>query len=152
MKSYFKIKIILAFLFSVWILFIFSEPFFFSSKIGFITYPFVKKGLNLICHQEEAKLISFFGYNSFLCTRCVGLYLGVLAGLLFSFFIHLSIKTNQKLFAAATTLIILDIVIYDYIQLYSYNKIIAFATGLFLGSTLFNYFWDSLTKLKESDK
>ncbi len=139
-----KLKIFLFFVFSFWIIFLFSEPWFFSNKIGLISYPFVKKGLNLICHQEEAKLINFYGFHSLVCTRCIGLYTGVWFGLVFSFFVNIDLNLNKKLFALSTILVLSDILFYDYLSIYSYNKIIAFLTGLFLGSAVFNYFWISL--------
>lgn len=151
MTSHKRTKIILFTIFSLWLIFLFSEPLFFNSKLGMVSYPFVKKGINLVCHQQENKLIEFFGYNSLVCTRCIGLYFGVMLGLLVSFFIKSDIRKNHKLFALALLLIFSDILLYDYINLYEYNKLIAFFTGAFLGSTVFNYFWNSLTQLKDQD-
>lgn len=144
-----KIKTALLLIFSLWILFIFSEPVFFSNKVRLIAYPFAKKGLNLICHQQQSKLIEFGSYHTLLCARCTGIYVGVLFGLMISFFTSVDLKINHKLFTTSVFLMLLDILFYDYLSIYHYNKIIAFLTGLFLGSTVFNYFWKSLIQIKE---
>lgn len=74
-----------------------KRPFFqflWDSRAGpvlVIKYGNKRFGLALICHREPKKCLTFLGHKSFLCSRCCGISLGVIATLVFSFF-HLPIS------------------------------------------------------------
>lgn len=85
------------------------------------------------------------------CSRCAGIYAGVL---LFSFYmIFVKIKTNKeiKFLILSAVPLILDVIFYN-IGIYNYSKTAAFTSGLFFGSAGIYYFYIGLEKLISEQK
>ncbi|MFH0733799.1 MAG: DUF2085 domain-containing protein [bacterium] len=129
---------------SFWISLIFFEIFLKYVPNLVILLPFLKKSLSLVCHQNENKLIDVCGINSLVCIRCSGLYLGAWFGSFLLFFIpFLFKKINKMYFFTALMLMVFD-VFFITINLYIYNKLLSFFSGMFLGVVCFLYLYKSL--------
>lgn len=108
-----------------------------QSYISFASYPILKHAYSLTCHQDEAKLINFSGYDFLVCARCTGIY----AGALLSAFIFLFIKEYKislKIIAVFFLIMLADVLLSS-LYIYSYSKIFASLTGFLSGFFLFAY-------------
>lgn len=109
------------------------------STVAAIIYPWLNLCYSFVCHQNPAKTMSFDGLHLLVCSRCFGIY----AGALFSSAVSLLIPVTRrsfpfKYFYLALIPMLMDIALYS-LHVYNYSKIIAFFTGLLLGSTGFFY-------------
>jgi len=136
----------LFFLFLIWFLGIFIEWFIKIDEQLVFALPFLQKTYSLVCHQEKNKLLLFGGIETLTCARCTGIYLGLL---LSSFFVLIKLprwKLHIKLLLIAAAPMIAD-VLFASLNIYVYSKLIAFFTGLLLGSTGFFYLYAGLNNL-----
>jgi uncharacterized membrane protein len=109
-----------------------------GSSASIASIPILNIFYNNVCHQDESKLISFNGFNFLVCSRCSGIYFGAL---LSSVFLLLSFKRNitYRIFSIAAIFLLVDVILNNFL-LGSYNKISAFATGLFFGFACLSIF------------
>ena len=146
-----KLKIFLFVIVLLWNVGIYPGILLLINSNSVLSLPFLHKFYSGVCHQQETKLLELFGFNSMVCSRCAGIYIGVLI----SSFILLFIKVNEnidiKFLLLSAVPIILDVISYN-LGLYNYSKPIAFSTGLFLGSAGFYYFYIGLEKLFPDNK
>lgn len=150
-----KIKIFIFFLIFIWYTGIF---------LGLLT-PFLKApaGVYLfgslcyshVCHQIPEKTISIMGRPLLVCSRCFGIYTGVLAASFISLFISLKKRLPVKYLIFSGIPMLLDVILYS-VNVYYYSKMVAFLTGLLLGSVGFFYILDAFEKfiieLKSQDR
>jgi len=108
--------------------------------------PFLHQTYSLICHQQKVKLITHNGFESLVCSRCAGIYIGLLAGSIFSLFKIPHRNPKIKVLAMCIAIMLLDIAAYS-VGIYQYSKLIAFITGFLLGSVAFSYFYNGLIQL-----
>ena len=102
-----------------------------DNSIGPILYITIKNrkfGL-CFCHKKKDRSIPFFGLENFFCSRCLGIFLGFLIGLIISkFFLFISINW--------AILFIMPLIFDGFTQLLhlreSNNKL-RFFTGIFFG-------------------
>jgi uncharacterized membrane protein len=104
-----------------------------------------------VCHQQEMKLLELFGFNSMVCSRCAGIYIGVLISSFLLLFVKVNENIDIKFLLLSAVPLTLDVIFYN-LELYNYSKPIAFSTGLFLGSAGFYYFYVGLEKLFSDKK
>ena len=147
MKHPFKIFVFLILL--IWLLLIFIEWFVPIYQPLLIFIPFLQKTFSLVCHQQEYKLIVHDPFHTLVCSRCAGIYTGLLlmssASIVFKFRENL----DAKFLFYAFIPMLLDICCYS-AGLYNYSRSIAFVTGVLLGSTGFLYFYSAINQyLKE---
>ena len=139
-------SLILFFLLLFWCLGIFVEWLIKIDEHFVFTLPYLQKTYSLVCHQEKNKLLFFDGAGTLTCARCTGIYLG----LLFSSLLVLvklpknKFHINILLFAALP--IIVD-VLFTSLNIYAYSRLLAFSTGLLLGSIGFFYLYAGLNNL-----
>lgn len=141
-----RIKIFIFVLISIWYAGIFFECFTKLYPKSIIILPFIKKTYSLVCHQNSEKIIELNCGHTFVCSRCVGIYSGILLVSIFSLFIKKEIKINLKLLSISTIPLMIDVFLTS-MNIYTYSKTLAFFTGLFFGSVLFLYFYKSLINL-----
>lgn len=130
----------------------FSSIFLF--KAGFfplVLYPYLKFIYSIVCHQQEARCIDFYGSHLLICARCTGIYTGALLSVLLFIFIKKIPVITLKTALYSVALIAVDVISYN-AGLYNYSKTIAFITGLFPGSVLILYILNSFEKLFEDLK
>jgi uncharacterized membrane protein len=108
--------------------------------------PFLHQTYSLICHQQKVKLITFHGFESLVCSRCAGIYIGLFAGSLLAIFRLPQKNPNIKVLSVCILIMLLDIAAYS-IGIYHYSKLIAFITGFLLGSIAFSYFYNGVIQL-----
>jgi uncharacterized membrane protein len=65
----------------IWIAFIISAPLFLASGLTAASSP-VYTFFSYICHQIPERSLSLGGHQIAVCTRCLGVYIGLLGGLL----------------------------------------------------------------------
>jgi uncharacterized membrane protein len=131
------LRIIIFLLISVWYLGL-SFQIVFSSSGLFVLTPFIKKIYSNVCHQETYKTI-FLGTQQFLvCSRCLGIYTGMLFFSGISIFLKLKFQHFILMVALSIAFMLIDILLYN-IGLYNYSQYIGFGTGLFFGSVTFIY-------------
>jgi uncharacterized membrane protein len=143
-KKYFIIFFIFI---CVWCFGIISPIFFHNVKTFLIAKPFLNQVYGTVCHQSQEKTISIGEENIFVCSRCAGIYLGVLLSGLISLILT---KTHRKIFyflLLTFALLLLD-VLFSTLKIYTYSKVIALLTGLFWGSTLLLFVLDQLNFFK----
>lgn len=140
LKSKYKtIKIIFNFLLLAWC----------SGFILPVVFPQLTPILNLfyrnVCHQNLSKTIYTGNFHFLVCSRCTGIYLGLLAS---SFIIWFKQADNipLKYLIISTIPIIIDILFLSF-GIYNYSKPLALLTGFVFGSTGFFYIWDGIEKL-----
>jgi uncharacterized membrane protein len=131
------VRIIIFLFISLWFLGL-SFPVISSSTGLYILTPFLKRIYAEVCHQERYKSISIGGQQFLVCSRCLGIYTGILLSSFFSIFITIRFKKIYHLLIISVGMMFADILFYT-IGLYEYSKIVAFGTGLFLGSISFPY-------------
>ncbi len=138
-----RIKLFIFILISIWFAGFFFEC---LSKLypeSIIILPFIKKTYSLVCHQESKKLIELYCGHSLVCSRCVGIYSGILLSSFLSFFLKKEINLNIKFLFISALPILIDI-LFASLKIYSYSKTTAYLSGLLFGSVLFLYFYKSL--------
>jgi len=141
-----KIRFYIFIIIALWCFGIFIEWF---AKIDghlILALPFLQKTYSLVCHQEINKLISWDGLHTLTCARCTGIYLGLLfSSTMVLFRLPKKIHPIKFLLIAAIPMMA-DVVFYTF-GVYPYSKVIAFSTGLLLGSIGFFYLYVGLIKL-----
>jgi len=144
---YSKKYLIIFFIFiCLWCFGIISPAVFHDQKAFFIAKPFLSQVYSTVCHQQHEKTISIVGENIFVCSRCAGIYLGLLLTSIISFFIIL--KEKKFNFLLLTFAFLLLDVIFSTFKIYNYSKVIALLTGLFLGSALLLFVLEQLNFFK----
>lgn len=109
-------------------------------------FPIAKQSYGIVCHQQNVKLIGEGALHSLVCSRCAGIYLGLLSSsLIYIFIIIGNVRSNKILFLSAVPLF-MDVILYS-IGVYNYSKTIAFITGWLLGSVGFIYLYSPLSTL-----
>lgn len=135
-----KFRIVIFVLLTLWLFGIFYEWFIPVDHYLNITYPIIKRTYSLVCHQDSHKLIEFNNRKTLVCSRCTGIYIGTfLISLVFLFKVHFTLP-SLKIFISVILITLFDVLSTTF-GLYHYTKIIAFTTGLFLGSIAFLYFY-----------
>lgn len=139
-------SLILFFLILIWCVGIFIELFIKIDGHFVFTLPYLQKTYSLVCHQEQDKLLSFGGYETLICARCTGIYLGLLISSFFILFKLPRWKLHINILLIVSVPMIVDVVLTT-LNIYSYSKLIAFSTGLLLGSFGFFYLYTGLNNL-----
>ncbi|MCF6270100.1 MAG: DUF2085 domain-containing protein [Melioribacteraceae bacterium] len=138
-----RIRVILFLLIIIWVFGIFIEFFIpLQNNLAYL-FPFFEGIYSTVCHQQLEKLININGYQTLVCSRCAGIYLG---GLLSSFILLFAFKINfknGKLILAASIPMLVDVLLYSS-GFYDYTKSIAFVTGLFFGFIGIAYIYNGL--------
>ncbi|MCX6174296.1 MAG: DUF2085 domain-containing protein [Ignavibacteriales bacterium] len=139
-------SLILFFLFLIWFLGIFIEWFIKIDEHFVFALPYLQKTYSLVCHQEKNKLLLFDGIETLTCARCTGIYLGLLLSSLLVLFKLPKRKLHIKILLVAAAPMIADVLLTS-LNIYAYSKLIAFFTGLLLGSFGFFYLYAGLNNL-----
>jgi uncharacterized membrane protein len=107
--------------------------------------PFLNLTYKNVCHQNVSKTIYSGKYHLLVCSRCTGIYLGLLFS---SILIWLKPYKNFQLkyFIIASFPMIIDILFYS-LGIYTYSKPMALFTGFVFGSAGFFYIWEGIEKL-----
>lgn len=140
-----KSKILCVYLLSIigiliWIAVIFLAPYLKSESMpgSIIAYALFSP----VCHQLPSRSFFLFGYPLAVCSRCLGIYFGFLAGMaLYPFlkgFSSLSLPKNRT-FLLLSFPIVLD-TIGNFFHIWSTSNWIRFATGFLWGCILPFYF------------
>lgn len=143
-KIHSKKSLILFFIFiNFWCFGIISPLIFHNDSTFIIIKPFVNQVYSTVCHQVHEKTISVDGENIFVCSRCAGIYFGLL---IISYFLLLfSVKLKHSFYPVIISFIILLIDVSSAaLGIYSYSKPVALLTGFLLGSTIFLFVLDQL--------
>ena len=108
--------------------------------------PFLKKAYSLVCHQQHEKVIMYGIYETYVCSRCAGIYLGAFISSIINLFISKEVKLSTKVFILSSVPMFID-VIAVILNIYYYSKENAFFTGLLFGMVSFFYFYNALNNL-----
>ncbi|MDH7605085.1 MAG: DUF2085 domain-containing protein [Melioribacter sp.] len=141
-----RFKLLIFILISIWYTGIFFECLTKLYPKSIIILPFIKKTYSLVCHQKSGKLIELNCGHSLVCSRCAGIYSGILLSSIVSLVVKKILHTNLKFLFISIIPIIIDILFVS-LNIYSYSKTLAFFTGFLFGSVLFLYFYKSLINL-----
>ncbi|MCZ7601513.1 MAG: DUF2085 domain-containing protein [Melioribacteraceae bacterium] len=115
----------------------------FTQNIFIEFIPFLYIFYSPVCHQNVDKLICVDNSCSLLCSRCVGIYLGVfITSITLIFIAPKNIIPIKYLFILSIPLL-LD-VIFVSLGIYNYSKLIALFTGFIFGSAAFYYFYNGI--------
>ena len=145
-KLNYKLKIFLFIIVLLWNLGIYPGILISINKDSILALPLLHKFYSGVCHQQEIKLLEILGFNSMVCSRCAGIYIGVLISSILLLFIKVNEKADVKFLIISAVPLILDVMFYN-LGLYNYSKPVAFSTGIFFGSAGFYYFYIGLEKL-----
>jgi uncharacterized membrane protein len=138
--------LIIFFLLLIWTLGIFIEWFTKIDEHFILVFPYLQKTYSLVCHQEKNKLLLLDGAETLACARCTGIYLGLLLSSFFVLIKLLKWKLHVNILYITAVPMILDVLLTS-LNIYAYSKLIAFSTGLLLGSTGFFYLYAGLNNL-----
>lgn len=141
-----SLKIAIAILVLIWCIGIFSEWLIPLNNNVTLAIPFLHKSYSLVCHQIKTKLVTDGTYETMVCARCTGIYLGSLISSIVLVFITLKRKLTLKLLLIFSAPMIIDVFLYS-IGIYHYSKVVAFSTGLLFGSVGFLYLYNGLNQL-----
>ncbi|MGE5429587.1 MAG: DUF2085 domain-containing protein [Syntrophomonadaceae bacterium] len=150
-----KVKYFLFFLLFIWFLGIFLNVLipFYEFPAG--VYLFGSLCYSHVCHQITEKTIFIMGRPLLVCSRCFGIYTGLIIASLISLFITLNEKLHLKYLILSGIPMILDVILYS-VKVYNYSKMAAFLTGFLLGSAGFFYILEAFEKfiaeLKSQDR
>ena len=142
----YKLKLLTFVIILIWNIGIYPGFLFIIDSDLVLALPFLNKAYSSVCHQQDFKLIEVLGFNSFVCSRCAGIYAGVLAVSFLLLFIRVKENINIKYLLLSAVPLTLDVIFYNS-GIYNYSKLAAFLTGLFLGSAGIYYFYIGLEKL-----
>ncbi len=132
----------------IWLFGSFIQIIFQNNEIVMIFSPFIKKFYSNVCHQVEHKLIIINGAKTFLCSRCIGIYLGSLISLLISFiFPKIKIKINLEIILFSFTILISDVMLHTF-HIYNYSKILSLLAGIFFSFILTTFTINNITYKK----
>lgn len=140
------LKILLLLLFLTWCIGFTYPALFKSSETAVYLYPIFNAIYGNICHQNIEKTIYFNGNHFLICSRCSGIYVGILITSFLFIFIQKKIKLKNGYLYLSVVPILLDIIFYS-LGVYPYSKSIAFITGWLLGSVGFLYIFGSFEKI-----
>ncbi len=140
------IRLILFLVLLLWNAIVFFDWTILINEKAFLIQPFLKQACSTVCHQDPNKIISDGIRETLVCSRCAGIYLGTLLSSIILLFFNNIKAPPLKVFIMFAFPMLLDVILYS-IGIYSYSKIIAFITGLLLGSMAFLYFYDGFKKL-----
>ncbi|MEI7813140.1 MAG: DUF2085 domain-containing protein [Ignavibacteria bacterium] len=98
-----------------------------------------------VCHQNPMKTITIGANRLLVCSRCFGIYSGALLSSAVALCIKRSVRIKTAMLFICALPMITDIALYT-TGIYYYSKIIAFLTGLLLGSVGFFYILDAFVK------
>ncbi len=139
-------RLVLFFLLLFWCLGIFVEWLTKIDEHFVFVLPFLQKTFSLVCHQEKNKLLFFDGAETLACARCTGIYLGLLISSVLVLFKLSKKKFHINILLIASVPMIVDVLLTS-LNIYTYSKLIAFSTGLLLGSIGFFYLYAGLNNL-----
>ncbi len=138
-----SIKLVIVSLVLIWCAGIFFEWIIPLNNKFILILPFLHKAYSPVCHQIKTKLITDGTYETLVCARCAGIYLGSLIICFALIFINLEKKLSIKPLLIFSAPMIADVLLYS-IGIYNYSKLIAFSTGLLFGSAGFLYLYNGL--------
>jgi uncharacterized membrane protein len=102
-----------------------------------------------VCHQAASRSFHFLGHPLAVCARCLGIYLGFLAGLvaypLFRDFRRVRLP-SARAFLSVSAPIVLD-TLANLCRLWSTPHLVRFATGVLWGTILPFYFITGIAEL-----
>lgn len=116
-----------------------------NPNLSLLIIPF-NKSFSLICHEQEQKLFRLNSFQTLLCSRCSGIYLGALIALPLLFIRRIFIKHSISFFFFAVFLMSLDVIFYT-AGIYKYLQWIALSTGLYFGFITLNLLKISIDNL-----
>ena len=143
-----KYLMIFFFFICLWCFGIISPVFFHHEKVYQLAKPFLNLAYSRVCHQSHEKTISFWGENIFVCSRCAGIYLGIL---LTGFLAIIFSTTPLRIFYFLLLSLILMFIDVSSttIGIYNYSKSFALLTGLLSGSALLLFVLEQLNYFKK---
>jgi uncharacterized membrane protein len=109
-------------------------------------FPLAEHSYSIVCHQNGLKLIGEGTNHSLVCSRCAGIYFGLLTSSFVNLIFRIEIAPNNKVLFAVALPMLIDVILYNF-GFYNYSKTIAFLTGLLLGSVGFLYLYSPLRTL-----
>jgi len=139
-------SLILFFLLLFWCLGIFIEWLIKIDAHFVFALPYLQKTYSLVCHQDKSKLLFLDGAGTLTCARCTGIYLGLFVSSVLVLFKIPGWQLNIKILLIASVPMIIDVLLTT-LNIYFYSKLIAFFTGLLLGSVGFFYLYNGLNNL-----
>ncbi|MHB8905213.1 MAG: DUF2085 domain-containing protein [Melioribacteraceae bacterium] len=142
----FQYRLILFIVLLIWFSGIFVEWLIRFDNHFLFALPFLQKTYSLVCHQGKAKLFLFNNGETLTCARCTGIYLGLLLVSFAFLFKDYKKKFPVKFLLYSSVPMFADVILYS-MDLYHYSKLIAFSTGLLLGSVGFLYLYGGLKNL-----
>jgi uncharacterized membrane protein len=121
------------------------SPVIFQDEITFLAAkPFLNQVYSTACHRVHEKTPIINGESIFVCSRCAGIYLGIVIASLFTL-ITLPKKSLFNYLLLTSLLIIVDAA-FSSLGFYNYSKLIALVTGSLFGSTVFLFVQYELKK------
>lgn len=151
MKMNYSVRLLITFVLLIWLLGIFIEWLFPLIPQLILILPFLEHSYSLVCHQQENKLVADSFYHSLVCSRCVGIYIGLLFSSICCLVITIKKDLPKKVILFAVSPMLADVILSSS-GFYNYSKYFAFITGFLLGSVGFLYFYSALIKLIEELK
>ncbi len=134
---------LIVFLFLVFWIASFSIPIFSNKRVDDF-YFILKIFYSPVCHQNAERCFSFNNIHFLVCSRCTGIYIGLLLSSIILFF-RPYIKIRVKLLIFSFLPMLIDVVMYT-LKIYPYNKIIALFSGIIFGSILFFFIFEIITE------
>lgn len=151
LQNKFLLLIISITLVVIWLLGITSPLFLSNSNNDF--YFILKMFYLPVCHQDSSKSFIYNNLQFLVCSRCLGIYLGIFVGITVLISQSLLNKGNilkvkkydLRVILFGIFLMLIDIALYN-LKIYSYNKIIALITGMIFGTTIIFFIFESIFK------
>jgi uncharacterized membrane protein len=123
---------------------------FFIETINIDFYYFLKMFFSPVCHQNPDKSFVINNLQFLVCSRCFGIYLGLIIASILSI-IKFSKKIKLKFLLVSVLPIISDIIFYQ-VGFYSYNKILSMITGIIFGTITFLFIFEVITESVMKEK
>ncbi len=112
----------------------------------FYLIPYLKQNYSFVCHQDAHKLIKSGHYETLVCARCAGIYIGAFLAALANIFIAKKVTVKKEALFIGGAPMIFDSIATTF-GLYPYFKTIAFLTGSLFGVVSFLYFYNAIIEL-----
>lgn len=132
------LKLFFVLLILIWNIGIFSPCF--IGKTNITLYQFIKFLYAPVCHQNASKSFSCNHLQLMVCARCTGIYFGALIVSLLNL-LPVSVSVSKKFLIISAVPMIVDVILIN-LNVYQYNKVIAFVTGNIFGASVFLFIFE----------
>lgn len=137
-KKIFSIKLLLLSALIIWNIGIFSPCFLGNDNL--LVHHLLKFIYSPVCHQNVERSFTCNHLQFMVCARCTGIYFGAMIAASFNL-LPISISISKRFLLYSALPMIFDLLMLN-LEVYQYNKLLAFITGNLFGASVFIFIFE----------